>query len=66
MAPSWSQFARVITDAVARQLEDADFWTAKEMAVAHVEVQRAATSLRQLEDRLRGFDSQMTAEATIG
>lgn len=58
--PSWTQFAESITTAVARQLEDAEFWTAAEIATALGEVARAATALRQLEDRLRGRDDSPT------
>jgi hypothetical protein len=63
-APGWSQFAQAITSAVERQLEDVEFWTANEVVIALAEVQRAATSLRQLEDRLRGLGGPTTAEST--
>ena len=66
MVPSWSQFSQAITGAVARQLSDADFWTAEEIAVARVEVERAAASLRHLETRLRDLGGQATAEINVG
>ena len=51
-APSWLQFAQAIVGSVERQLEDAELWTAEEVAVALTEVRRAAASLQQLEMRL--------------
>lgn len=65
-ALGWSQFAQTIAGAVERQLADAEFWTVEEIAVARVEVERAAAALRRLEERLRDLGGRTTAEIDVG
>lgn len=62
MAANWPQFANSITAAVEQRLEEAEFCTANEAAVALAEVRRAMTSLRRLEEKLHGLGGQETAK----